>query len=53
LRAVVHLDRRLYLVFEFVEMDLKKFLDSSPLVAQDRRVIKARSARASRSPAPA
>ena len=42
LRDVIHLERRLYLVFEFVEMDLKKHLDSSPQVAGDRRVIKAR-----------
>ena len=41
-RDVIHLERRLYLVFEFVEMDLKKHLDSSPQVAGDRRVIKAR-----------
>jgi hypothetical protein len=42
LRDVIHLERRLYLVFEFVEMDLKKHLDSSPQVAGDRRVIKVR-----------
>jgi serine/threonine protein kinase len=42
LKDVIHLERRLYLVFEFVEMDLKKHLDSSPQLAGDRLVIKAR-----------
>ena len=28
---VVHNDKKLYLVFEFLDQDLKKFMDSSPL----------------------
>jgi len=40
LRDVVHQERRLFLVFEYLDIDLKKHLDSSPEVRNDRKVIK-------------
>ncbi|CAI5520542.1 unnamed protein product [Closterium sp. Naga37s-1] len=40
LQDVVHADRRLYLVFEYLDLDLKKHLDTSPHIAQDRMIIK-------------
>lgn len=42
LRDVVHCDNRLYLVFEYLDLDMKKHFDSNPQLANDRRVIKAR-----------
>jgi cyclin-dependent kinase 2 len=42
LRDVVHNENRLYLVFEYLDLDMKKHFDSNPQLAQDRRVIKAR-----------
>ena len=40
LQDVVHADRRLYLVFEYLDLDLKKHLDTSPHISQDRMLIK-------------
>lgn len=42
LRDVVHCERRLYLVFEYLDLDMKKHFDSNPEIAKDRQVIKAR-----------
>ena len=41
---MLHAEKRLYLVFEYVDLDLKRHFDSCPAVAKDRRVIKARTA---------
>eukprot|EP00270_Netrium_digitus_P013156 TRINITY_DN4347_c0_g1_i4.p1 TRINITY_DN4347_c0_g1~~TRINITY_DN4347_c0_g1_i4.p1 ORF type:complete len:315 (-),score=86.68 TRINITY_DN4347_c0_g1_i4:201-1145(-) len=40
LQDVVHCDKRLYLVFEYLDLDLKKHLDNCPQIAQDRRLVK-------------
>lgn len=40
LMDVIHQDKKLYLVFEFLDVDLKKHLDTHPHVSNDRRVIK-------------
>lgn len=40
LQDVVHSDKRLYLVFEYLDLDLKKHLDLSPEISQDHRIIK-------------
>ena len=40
LRDVVHNENRLYLVFEYLDVDMKKHFDTHPALAQDRRVIK-------------
>mmetsp|Transcript_408 Transcript_408/g.725 ORF Transcript_408/g.725 Transcript_408/m.725 type:complete len:302 (+) Transcript_408:91-996(+) len=40
LRDVVHQNMRLYLVFDFLDLDLKKLMDSSPGFCQDRLLIK-------------
>lgn len=40
LHDVIHADRRLYLVFEFLELDLKKLMDSMPTFSSDHRLIK-------------
>ena len=37
---VIHQDKKLYLVFEHLDVDLKKHLDTHPHVSNDRRVIK-------------
>jgi cyclin-dependent kinase 2 len=37
---VIHQDKKLYLVFEFLDVDLKKHLDTHPHISNDRRVIK-------------
>ena len=37
---VIHQDKKLYLVFEYLDLDLKKHLDSSPHISNDRRIIK-------------
>ena len=42
LQDVVHSEKRLYLVFEYLDLDLKKHMDSSPDFAKDRRQIKVR-----------
>ncbi|EEH53789.1 cyclin dependent kinase a [Micromonas pusilla CCMP1545] len=40
LMDVIHQDKKLYLVFEHLDVDLKKHLDTHPHVSNDRRVIK-------------
>lgn len=40
LQDVVHSEKRLYLVFEYLDLDLKKFMDTTPDFAQDTRLIK-------------
>ncbi|KAI4326323.1 hypothetical protein MLD38_031649 [Melastoma candidum] len=40
LQDVVHSENRLYLVFEYLDLDLKKHMDSSPDFAKDSRVVK-------------
>lgn len=40
LQDVVHSEKRLYLVFEYLDLDLKKHMDSSPEFAKDLRQIK-------------
>ncbi|KAF5186349.1 Cyclin-dependent kinase [Thalictrum thalictroides] len=40
LQDVVHSEKRLYLVFEYLDLDLKKHMDSSPDFNKDRRVVK-------------
>ena len=37
---VIHADRRLFLVFEFLDLDLKKHLDTNPLICGDKKLIK-------------
>lgn len=40
LQDVVHSEKRLYLVFEYLDLDLKKHMDSSPDFAKDLRQVK-------------
>lgn len=40
LQDVVHSENRLYLVFEYLDLDLKKHMDSCPDFAKDPRLIK-------------
>ncbi|KAH6558929.1 hypothetical protein KP509_1Z037600 [Ceratopteris richardii] len=40
LQDVVHSEKRLYLVFEYLDLDLKKYMDSSPEFSKDARLIK-------------
>ncbi|KAK9903136.1 hypothetical protein M0R45_006223 [Rubus argutus] len=40
LQDVVHSEKRLYLVFEYLDLDLKKHMDSTPEFAKDPRQIK-------------
>jgi hypothetical protein len=40
---VIHSDKRLHLVFEYCDLDLKKHMDQNPTVCKDRRIIKVRS----------
>ncbi|KAI3409583.1 Protein kinase domain-containing protein [Psidium guajava] len=40
LQDVVHSERRLYLVFEYLDLDLKKHMDSCPEFSKDTRTIK-------------
>ncbi|MQM05164.1 hypothetical protein Taro_037974 [Colocasia esculenta] len=40
LQDVVHSEKRLYLVFEYLDLDLKKHMDSCPELAKDPRLIK-------------
>lgn len=42
LQDVVHSEKRLYLVFEYLDLDLKKHMDSCPDFAKDPRMIKVR-----------
>jgi hypothetical protein len=37
---VIHSDRKLYLVFEFLDLDLKKMMDTTPGFSKDHRLIK-------------
>ncbi|PPE00280.1 hypothetical protein GOBAR_DD02694 [Gossypium barbadense] len=40
LQDVVHSEKRLYLVFEYLDLDLKKHMDSCPEFGKDPRIIK-------------
>jgi hypothetical protein len=40
---VIHADKRLYLVFEYLDLDLKKLMDALPGFSSDHRLIKVRS----------
>nr|BAE06269.1 cyclin-dependent kinase A2 [Scutellaria baicalensis] len=40
LQDVVHSEKRLYLVFEYLDLDLKKHMDSCPEFSQDPRTVK-------------
>ncbi|XP_024371211.1 cell division control protein 2 homolog isoform X1 [Physcomitrium patens] len=40
LQDVVHSEKRLYLVFEYLDLDLKKHMDTCPDLAKDPRLIK-------------
>ncbi|KAL3696575.1 hypothetical protein R1sor_010651 [Riccia sorocarpa] len=40
LQDVVHSEKRLYLVFEYLDLDLKKHMDTCPELASDPRLIK-------------
>ncbi|KAI8463415.1 MAG: cell division control protein 2 [Monoraphidium minutum] len=40
LHDVIHADRRLYLVFEYLDLDLKKLMDGMPGFSADTRLIK-------------
>uniref|UniRef100_A0A7S0D4E5 cyclin-dependent kinase n=1 Tax=Micromonas pusilla TaxID=38833 RepID=A0A7S0D4E5_MICPS len=40
LMDVIHQDKKLYLVFEFLDVDLKKHLDTHPHIGNDRRAVK-------------
>ena len=42
LKDVIHSDNRLYLVFEFLDLDLKKHMDTNPDLCKDHRVVKVR-----------
>ena len=37
---VLHNEKRLYLVFEFLELDLKKLMDANPHFSHDQMMIK-------------
>lgn len=37
---MVHSEKRLYLVFEYLDLDLKKHMDSCPEFSKDPRVVK-------------
>jgi hypothetical protein len=39
---VIHADKRLYLVFEYLDLDLKKLMDALPGFSSDHRLIKVR-----------
>ena len=45
LHDVIHCDKRLYLVFEYLDLDLKKLMDATPAFAQNARLIKVRAQR--------
>lgn len=40
LQDVVHSEKRLYLVFEYLDLDLKKHMDSSSDFSKDPRLVK-------------
>ena len=44
---MIHEDRKLYLVFEFLDVDLKKHMDSQPQAYRDPAVVKVGAARQS------
>ena len=50
LEDVIHADNRLYLVFEFLDLDLKKHMDSNPDVCKDHRLVKVRGLKRQREP---
>lgn len=37
---MVHSEKRLYLVFEYLDLDLKKHMDSCPEFSKDPRLVK-------------
>lgn len=37
---MVHGDKRLYLVFEYLDLDLKKYMDTHPQLCKDHRLVK-------------
>ena len=37
---MIHSEKRLYLVFEYLDLDLKKYMDSNPRFNRDHRIIK-------------
>lgn len=37
---MIHADKRLYLVFEYLDLDLKKLMDALPGFSSDHRLIK-------------
>lgn len=39
---MIHAERRLYLVFEYLDLDLKKLMDGMPGFSNDSRLIKVR-----------
>ena len=39
---VVHSEKRIYLVFEYLDLDLEKFMDSCPEFAKNPSMIKVR-----------
>lgn len=41
---MIHCDKRLYLVFEYLDLDLKRFMDTNPHACRDHRLIKVRTA---------
>ena len=40
LEDVIHSDQKLYLVFEFLDLDLKKHMDANPHLCRDHRLVK-------------
>ena len=42
LEDVIHSDQKLYLVFEFLDLDLKKHMDANPHLCRDHRLVKVR-----------
>ena len=40
LEDVIHSDQKLYLVFEFLDLDLKKHMDANPHLCKDHRLVK-------------
>lgn len=48
LQDVVHSEKRIYLVFEYLDLDLKKHMDSCPELAKDPRLVKVHSILVSR-----
>lgn len=40
LEEVMYDNKRLFLVFEYLELDLKKYMDTTPALSQNRHLIK-------------